>query len=233
MQNSTPPTDTAGTFERDVSWLFQPEDVLAHLFFAAAEIGQIQVEVQERTIGAVLAFPHEHSQSIDVLFAKAVDEDVEPGPVRICYHHAGSRFEFLTELTKQCDARRWRLALPNAVSRWTGRGADRLAVRRDRRFQLHLEDETGAPLPQQVYDISATGLSFLFRPSLLELAEGDQVLATLHLPEDHQIPVLLQVRHTRSDAGGQPVMVAGCSLIGLSPWGRGLLNQTMAGFEQT
>ena len=94
MQNSTPPTDTAGTFERDVSWLFQPEDVLAHLFFAAAEIGQIQVEVQERTIGAVLAFPHEHSQSIDVLFAKAVDEDVEPGPVRICYHHAGSRFEF-------------------------------------------------------------------------------------------------------------------------------------------
>jgi len=229
MQSLMSRQEVVGAYERTVSWLCRPDEVVAHLFFAAAEIGQIQVDVFEETMAAVLAFPHQDSQSIDIIFPRPVAAALGRGAVRIRYHHEGSSYEFLTAVTNMIDDRRWRLSLPNAVARWAGRGADRFSVRRDPRFMLHLERDDGQPLPQQLHDLSTTGLSFVFRPAQLTLEGGDQLLATMRLPGDHWIPILLEVRHTRDDSGALPILIAGCHLLGVSPWGRALINQAIAG----
>lgn len=215
--------------DQAVSWLTLPGEIVGHLFFAAAEIGQVQVDVFNSAVGAVLAFPHQGSHSVDLLFPEPLTIQPPPGVVRVRYHHAGCSYAFITKMVRAVDARRWRLALPSAVSRVAGRGAARFLVRRDDRFQLILEREDGTPIPQQLHDLSLSGLSFAFRPARLTLEQGDQLLATLALPQSHQVPVLLEVRHTRPDKTGLPVSIAGCELLGLSPWGRSLVSQAIAG----
>jgi hypothetical protein len=230
MQPLMSPFVSDGVYERGMTWLSKPDDVVAHLFFAAAEIGQIQVDVFGQTITAALAFPHHGSNSIDILFSRGLDALLDHSVVRVRYHHDGSSYEFLTSVQRLITDRRWRLALPNAVSRRISRGADRLSVRRDPRFTVYLERDDGEPMPQQLHDISTTGLSFVFRPAQLTLERADQLLSTLQLPGDRHVPVLLEVRHSRPDGGGSlPVLIAGCHLISISPWGRALLSQAIAG----
>jgi hypothetical protein len=229
MQQMTTQSTPTVTYERTVSWLCRSDEIVAHLFFAAAQIGRVQVDSFETTSGVMLAFPHPDSGSIDIIFQEDRDKRLARGAVRVCYYHEGNSYEFLASVQSAVDDRRWRLALPNAVARWSGRGADRFSVRRDPEFMVCLEREDGHPMPHQINDISSTGVSFLYRPSQLALEEGDQLLATLLLPGDHQLPVLLEVRHTRMDGSVLPIQIAGCQLLGMSPWGRALLNQSIAG----
>lgn len=214
--------------ERAVSWLTLPGEIVGHLFFAAAEIGQVQVDLASETVGAVLAFPHQHSNSVDLLFQAPMPGLRGAGVARVRYHHAGNSYEFITKVAGVADGRRLRLELPNAISQVAGRGAERFRVRRNPHFQVILEREDGTPIPQQIHDLSTTGASIVYRPARLTLAEGDQLLGTLALPQDQRVPVLLEVRHTRADASGMPVSVAGCVFLGISPWGRSLLAQALA-----
>ena len=215
--------------ERAVSWLNRPEDVIAHLFFVAAEIGQVQVDIFKSTIRAVLAFPQEASHSIDVIFPQSTVPSEPLGAVRMRYHHEGNSYEFITAIQQVMDDRRWRLVLPHAVARWAGRGAQRFSVRRDPRFHVALEREDGEISNLQICDISTTGLSFFFRPEQLALQEGDSLLTTLMLPGEQIIPIFLEIRHTRPENGPLPLSIAGCQIVSVSPWGGAVIAQAIAG----
>jgi len=214
---------------RAVEWLSRSEEVFAHLFFAAAEIGRVQVDAGKKSFDAAIAFPHQGSQTIDILFEDSIRPPTRRGALRIRYHHNGSSFEFLTALLSVVDRRRWRLAVPNAVARFTNRGAMRIYTRHDVEYRILPGREDGEALPLKLHDLSTSGIAFAYPPMRLHLSVGDQILGTLEVPMGHRLPVLLEVRHTRPHDGRE--RIAGCELIGISPWARAMLEQSIAGLN--
>ena len=96
-------------------WLVRDEDVLSHLFFAAAEIGKALLEVGGVDVPGTLSFPNGETRSISFFSSgdtKLDDDTAQPGAViRLKYSQGECAYSFLTDLCEMTDAsgrRRWR-----------------------------------------------------------------------------------------------------------------------------
>ncbi|MEL6343564.1 MAG: PilZ domain-containing protein [Myxococcota bacterium] len=221
MQTSIPSAEMT----HSVMWLSLREDVLAHLFYAAAEIGEVRIDSADESLNASLAFPNEATDSVDVFFSQQTPPPAS-AIIRVRYHHDGNSYEFLTVVSQGIDGRRWRLAIPTAVARWSGRREDRYRTDHLKNFTITLERDDGEGVTLPLQDLSTQGLSMCYSPLQMQLSVNQELIATLNLSDGIQLPVLLEVRYSRSAENLR--RVAGCYIRGISPSSRATLGQIIA-----
>lgn len=207
-------------------WLHRQEDVAAHLCFAAAEIGEVQLKLGALSVVGRLGFPDIDLAAVPVE-VPANTPAPEPGEiVHVSYEGPSDRYAFLSEILDTTHGRTWRLAAPRAVERNDRRIAPRHRVVGDPRFGVVLRQPSG-PLHLGVYDLSSAGVGLLVDTSRVALPMGAQYLATLAILDD-RIACTLQIRNSRPLAQGDTVQVVGTSFTGLSPRDRARIASLLA-----
>ena len=115
-------------------WLTRAEDVVAHLYFAAAEIGTATLEVGALKVPGSLSFPNSEQRTFS--FFSHGEVDLEDTPVasgqivRFDYAQGESTYSFISEVLEISETqtrRRWKIRFPNAIER-----NERRLVRRHR-----------------------------------------------------------------------------------------------------
>ena len=204
-----------------------PEEVLAQLEHAAHHIGTVLVDIEGRTVTAVVAFPELKKRRVALFIDGDIPRFFAGVMVEVTYHHDGARYSFSTVITT-ADAQRWWLAFPHTITRHGGRGSIRYNVQRGDGLAFWLDTGSGMSVPVELRDLSAGGMSVRYAPSALALKEGDLLTGALQLP-DVWIPVKVQIRYTRTFSDRRS-RLAGCMFVGISPWGRALLLRAVARF---
>ncbi len=204
-------------------WLTRAKDVVAHLFFAAAEISHVLVDHAGTTRSGTLSFPDVERRRITVtLDAVAGDPGaVPPSPapgtvVRLRYFRGDAAYAFLTSVVATPAPAAWALEFPTTIER-----NERRIARRQRvlgvggfRARLHL-DEGAVVLP--IFDLSTAGVGLVFDPARIRLLPGRSLPVTLVLPSGDTVPALVEISNVRDLPGGSAERVAGCRFLGLSP----------------
>jgi hypothetical protein len=205
-------------------WLVSEEDVMAHLFFAAAEIGEGCLEIAGVELSGTLSFPNSDTKTISFFSTGEValgDTDTRVGSVvRLKYAQSDCAYSFLTELVEFADAggvrQRWRLAFPRVVERNERRIVRRHRVMGRSGFSVSL-DVNGSMRTLGLYDISAAGASFVTHPSQDKLKMGKNYMCTLAVPGCDSISVMFELRNMRPMPGDKERKLAGCRFVGLDP----------------
>jgi hypothetical protein len=211
-------------------WLTSREDVIAHLYFAAAEIGAVDVEVGGRTVGGSISFPSPESSTFSFFATRGADETTpaEGAVVRVAYRRGDSEYAFLTEVSEAGAGGRWRLAFPRTIERSERRivGRHRVLAVGGYRIRVDKGDGTMAALP--LVDLSTAGLSFIYEDGTLDLQQGRSFAGSILLPSGTAIPVLVELRNHRpaDDRPGQ--RVAGCRFVGLAAQDHAVLARALA-----
>ncbi len=202
-------------------WLVREEDVVAHLFFAAAEIGQACLEIAGIDIQGSLSFPNAESKTISFFSTGETDlgdADTKKGSVvRLKYAHGECAYSFLAELSELADAgarRRWRITFPRMVERNERRIVLRHRVMGRTGFAVHLE-ANGVMRELGVYDISAAGVSFVTHPGQDKLKMGKNYMGSITVPGCEPMSVMLELRNMRPMPGDKARKLAGCRFVGL------------------
>lgn len=200
-------------------WLTRGDDVVAHLYFAAAEIGSATMEVGALQVPGSLSFPNPDEGTfsffthgeVDLTGAAVNEGDV----VRFRYVQGESTYTFLTEIegiSDQQARRRWRIRFPQAVER-----NERRLVKRHRvmgRPGFHFA--TGPDRDKHaLYDIAAAGLSYVIDASN-KVKTGTTVQGSIHIPGVEPIAVMMELRNLRPLPGDSSRKLAGCRLTEVS-----------------
>jgi len=199
-------------------WLTRPDDVVAHLFYAAAEIGEAEVESGGMTRVGSMSFPSPETGTFS-FFSNSETEGQNPeegAVVRVRYQHDTCEFAFLTELVEIPTPKRWRLAFPRTIERNEQRLIARHQVHQYGGFRVRLDTGEKGWLSVPVHDLSTGGLSFVFDPGEHALAVGTALAGSLIMPSGMSIPLLVEVRHMRSAPEVPGQQMAGCRFVGLT-----------------
>jgi hypothetical protein len=204
-------------------WLVRDEDVVSHLFFVAAEIGQASLEIGGLVISGTFSFPNAETRSISLFSTGEIDlsgAGIAAGVVvRVKYSQGECAYSFLSELAGVEDSggrRRWRVAFPRMVERNERRIVRRHRVFGRNGFKLHLD--VGVEGQERgLYDISAAGVSFVIDAGDKSLSLGKNYTGTITVPGCEPIAVMLELRNLRPLPGDGERRLAGCRLVGLTP----------------
>ncbi len=203
-------------------WLVRDEDVVSHLFFAAAEIGEATLEVGGAELSGTLSFPNSETRSISFFStgADVVEEgDTKKGTVvRMRYIQGECAYAFLSELCEVTDTggrRRWRVSFPRMVERNERRIVRRHRVLGRTGFKVGL-DVNGVRMERSVYDVSSAGVSFVADASDKRLQLGKNYTGTITVPGCEPIAVMLELRNMRPLPGDSHRRLAGCRFVGLT-----------------
>ena len=202
-------------------WLTRSEDVVAHLYFAAAEIGSAIMEIGSLKIPGSLSFPNAESCTFSFFSHGEVDlkaTAVTPGSVvRFDYNQGESTYSFISEVSDISDQqtrRRWRIRFPKAIERNERRLFRRHRVFARPGFQVNTSRvKDRAPLA--LFDIAAAGLSFVVS-ARHNLKIGESFSATIHIPGCAPIAAHLDLRNLRPMPGDKSKKLAGCRFSDLS-----------------
>lgn len=219
--------------ENGPMWLTRSEDVVAHLYFAAAEIGSATLELGAHKIPGSLSFPNSEQQTFSFFSHGEVDlstVSIESGQiVRFDYAQGESTYSFISEVLEITDAqarRRWKIRFPNAIER-----NERRLVRRHRvmgRAGFHVTTDRladRAPLP--LYDVASAGLSIVVA-TRNNLKVGEGFSATIHIPGCEPVACQLELRNLRPFPGDASRKLAGCRFANLADSDRERLSSTLA-----
>ena len=211
-------------------WLTTREDVIAHLYFVAAEIGAVDVEVGGRAVSGSVSFPSPESSTFS-FFATAGAEVTAPDEgavVRVAYRRGESEYAFLTEVSESGTGGRWRLAFPRTIERSERRIVARHRVLAVGGFRIRIDTGEGTMVALPLVDLSTAGLSFVYEDGEIDFEVGRSRAASILMPSGTSIPVLIEVRNLRAaeDLPGQRVV--GCRFVGLSAQDHVVLAQTLA-----
>jgi hypothetical protein len=212
-------------------WLTRGDDVVAHLYFAAAEIGAATMELGALQVPGSLSFPNPEERMFSFFTHGEVDlseVDVSSGEVvRFRYVQGESTYTFLSEIEDISDQqarRRWRIRFPQAIER-----NERRLVKRHRvmgRPGFHFStgpDRTKHPL----YDIAAAGLSYVVSASN-RIKAGTSVQGSIHIPGLGPIAVVMEMRNLRPLPGDASRKLAGCRFVEVSGADRELLANALS-----
>lgn len=203
-------------------WLVRDEDVISHLFFVAAEIGQASLEIGGVEISGTFSFPNAETRSISLFSTGETDlsgAEVSAGAVvRVKYSQGECAYSFLSELVGVEDTagrRRWRVVFPRMVER-----NERRIVRRHRvfgraGFKLHLDVGIEGQ-DRGLYDVSAAGVSFIIDAGDKTLSLGKNYTGSITVPGCDSIAVMLELRNLRPLPSDGDRRLAGCRLVGLT-----------------
>lgn len=197
-------------------WLTRGDDVVAHLYFAAAEIGSATMEIGAMQVPGSLSFPNPEERTFSFFTHGEVDLSdtaVSSGDVvRLRYVQGESTYTFLSEIEDISDQqarRRWRIRFPQAVER-----NERRLVKRHRvmgRAGFHFS--TGPDrLKHPLYDIAAAGLSYVVSAST-KIKVGNTINGSVHIPGVEPIAVVVEMRNLRPLPGDSSRKLAGCRFI--------------------
>jgi hypothetical protein len=199
-------------------WLTRPEDVQAHLMYAAAEIASCVITVNGLQVHGSIA-PPESSGDIPFMVDPRLQDLVEiPATgraVRVDYEGGTDRYTFYSEMVGTDILHRWVLAPPRTVQR-----TDRRIVARHRVMGhdgFHILMEVGNTIRSfEITDISNAGLAFLYQSSDASLREGHSVEGHVEIPGLDPVPVRLEVRNIRKSPGKRGYRIAGLRFIELA-----------------
>ena len=211
-------------------WLTRDDDVVAHLYFAAAEIGAATMELGALQVPGSLSFPNPEQHTFSFFTHGEVDlseAEVDAGDVvRLRYVQGESTYTFLSEIEDISDQqarRRWRIRFPQAIER-----NERRLVKRHRvmgRPGFHFS--TGPDrIKHPLYDIAAAGLSYVVSASD-KLAIGASVTGSIHIPGTEPLAVVMELRNLRPLPGDSSRKLAGCRLVEVSGIDREALSNAL------
>jgi hypothetical protein len=204
-------------------WLVREEDVVSHLFFAAAEIGEASLEIAGLDVPGTLSFPNAESKSISFFSTGDTDlgdADTKPGSVvRLKYTQGECVYSFLTEIAEISgtgNRRRWRMSFPRVVERNERRIVRRHRVMGRTGFSVNI-DAGGVMRELGVFDISAAGVSLVIHPGQDKLQLGKNYMGTITVPGCEPMSVMFELRNMRLMPGDKDRKLGGCRFIGLAP----------------
>ena len=214
-------------------WLTRAEDVVAHLYFAAAEIGSATLEFGALKVPGSLSFPNSEQQTFSFFSHGEVDLDavkIESGQiVRFDYAQGESTYSFISEVLEITEAqarRRWKIRFPNAIERNERRLVRRHRVMGRTGFQV-TSDRIGDRVPLPLYDVASAGLSIVVS-ARNNLKVGEGFSATLHVPGCEPVACQLELRNLRPFPGDPGRKLAGCRFADLADVDRERISSALA-----
>lgn len=203
----------------DSLWLNCESDVVAHLFFAAAEIGIVKAQIGGEEVEGRLSFPQTETRRVVL----TIDEKTAMVPftplagtvVRVSYCRGEAKYEWLSSVVESVDQQNWALGYPTTIQRSERRIVVRHRILGRGGFQLRVDMGDGSPRALPLFDLSAAGVGFLCRAGSETLCQGDELEAVLMLPDGSSAALRLEVANTRPIAGGTGDHVVGCRLLGV------------------
>jgi hypothetical protein len=231
MRGLAPQTSSAGSL-----WLNREADVVAHLFFAAAEVGEVTVQVAGEEVTANLSFPRTETRTV-VVFVKDTASEVPFRPVkgavvRVTYRRGPANYSWLTGVLEATNARQWILSYPATIERNERRIVTRHRVLGRAGFRLRVDTGDGVARALPLFDVSAAGLGFIYRPELRNVVDGAQMTGSLMLPDGATVRVGLEVANLRPVPGGGTDRVVGCRFVGLSASVQARVAKALAEYEK-
>ena len=219
--------------ENGPMWLTRSEDVIAHLYFAAAEIGSAVLELGSLRIPGSLSFPNSEQGTFSFFSHGEVDlgtVSIEPGQaVQLDYSQGESTYSFISEVVAIADhetRRRWRIQFPNAIERNQRRLVRRHRVMGRSGFFV-TTDRIGDRQRLALYDIATAGLSVVVK-ARYNLKLGEVFAATLHVPGCEPVASQIELRNLRPVPGDKEHKLAGCRFNGISDADRVALAEALA-----
>lgn len=201
-------------------WLTREEDVLSHLFYAAAEIGSCEIDYMGKVLAGAISFPNAETNTFSVFINDGLDPSQAlptAGMVmRLRYSRGDSHYSFLTAIADPDDGQRWRLSFPRTIERNERRIVDRHRMGARKGFRIRLEGSDGERQSLNLFDLSTAGLSFSYGKDKLSVEVGAAFAGTLCTPAGDTLPVLVEVRNNRPKPGQEGAFIAGCRFIGLA-----------------
>jgi hypothetical protein len=210
--------------------LVTDEAIVAHLFYAAAEIGVVTVQVGRAVISGTLMIPEAEPRSVG--FCPDENEDIPEKLlrrgrlVRLRYASLVDEYAFQAAYLGR-DGAGWRLSVPHTVDRKDRRLLPRRTVLNSRRFTVQLDGLSGATRRLIVVDLSPAGFSVLVDPRLEKLVLGETRKAKLFLPDRPVLMSRCTVVNVRPFEGKRTIDIVGCCFVGLGFSSCGLLAELL------
>ena len=217
-------------------WLNRESDVVAHLFFAAAEVGEITLQVGGEEVTAHLSFPRTDTRSVVVVVQESNSEvpfrPVQGAVVRVSYRRGQATYSWLTGVIEAANPRQWILSYPATIERNERRIVIRHRVLGRAGFRLRVDTGDGVERALPLFDLSAAGLGFIHRPDLRHVADGARLTGLLMLPDGATVKVGIEVANLRPVPGGGADRVVGCRFVGLSATSQARIAKALAEYER-
>lgn len=199
-------------------WLTNPEDVQAHLMYAAAEIASCVVTVGGLQVHGSMAPPVQGGGVpfvVDARLQGIVELPPSGRAVRVDYEGGTDRYTFYSEMIGTDMLRRWVLAPPRTVQRTDRRMVARHRVKGHDGFTIVLE--AGNTIRTfEVVDISNAGLAFLYKANEANLREGSTIEGHIEIPGLDALAVHLEIRNLRSAPNQKGYRIAGVRFVDLA-----------------
>lgn len=217
-------------------WLNREADVVAHLFFAAAEIGEVTIQVGGEEVKAKLTFPRTESRCVVVVIKPqpgSVPFRPLPGAVvRVTYARGSSTYAWLTGVAEAANPRQWILHYPATIERNERRIVSRHRVLGRGGFQLRVDTGDGVPRALPLFDLSAAGLGFIYRPGLRNVVDGAELEAAIRMPDGSTLQVTLEIANLRPVPGGGNDRVVGCRFVDIDASTQARIAAALAEYEK-
>ena len=214
-------------------WLTRDEDLVAHLYFAAAEVGKAIMEVGAVHIPGSFSFPNPEERTFSFFTHGEVDmgvTKVKEGDVACFRYEQGeSTYSFLSEIdeiSEQQTRCRWKVCFPRAIERNQRRLVVRHRVFGRPGFHLNSDHTGGSRERYELYDVAAAGLSFVVSTAKLP-AVGEQISAAVHLPGCEPFAVQMELRNVRPLPGDSSRKLVGCRFTEVHPEDREALSRAL------
>jgi hypothetical protein len=208
------------------------DDVVAHLYFVAANVDRVTVTFGRDSLPGRLDFP-----DMDLRLVPFAPEHADGGvtvapsqhlTVRVTYDEGPNTYAFFTEVVARWSDGRWLLAFPRLIERSDRRIAPRHNVFGEAGYSAHVDIGRGRRVVLPIYDISVAGVGIVFDGAQVYFAQGDTPSLQLHVPGCPPLDLLAEVRNVRPLPGDWLRKVAGCSLLGVTSEQRRALASALA-----
>jgi len=212
-------------------YLTRPQDVQAHLVFAAMEIGHVVLTLQGRQIYGTLGSPDPDTGrlpfEVDHQLADLIGTPPLGRAVRVTYEHRDSAYAFFSEIEESGGPLAWVLQSPSTVERTDRRTATRLDVCEDAGFEVCIGD--GDKLRSYpLLDISNAGVGFYYDPKLMPFQTDGRHTGQLRIPGNEPVTVTMEIRNTRPDRQTGRGNIAGVSFVRLGAVERSQISKALS-----
>ena len=219
--------------ENGPMWLTRSDDVIAHLYFAAAEIGSATLEIGSLRVPGSLSFPNSEQGTFSFFTHGEVDlqsVSIDPGQaVQFDYSQGDSTYSFISEIIEISEhetRRRWRIRFPKAVERNQKRLVRRHRVMGRTGFYV-TTDRIGDRQRLGLYDVATAGISFVVKAKN-DLKVGDAFALTLHVPGCEPLAAQVELRNIRPMPGDKDRKLSGCRFVSIGDEDRQALAAALA-----
>jgi hypothetical protein len=215
-------------------WLTRVEDVVSHLYFAAAEIGSATMEFGSFQVPGSLSFPNPEQRTFSFFTHGEVDISLNPisegDVVRFHYSQGDATYTFISsveDISDQAARRRWRILFPNVVERDQRRLVRRHRVMGRQGFFFSTLRVGRGHQQMALYDVATAGISLVFEAHE-GFKVGDEFEGKVQVPGCEPFSAYLEVRNVRPLPGDAKRKLAGCRFVGLGSSDQEALAQALA-----